>query len=69
VLYRCVGHGSDSFRHAQKNPKCYGEADNPQLLPDTIMLSTVVHITQKRRGHNGKAGIIVILIQAPEQIC
>ena len=69
VFYHCVGHGSDSFRHAQKNPTCYGKADNLQLLPGTIVISTVVHITQKRRGHNGKPGIIVLLNQAPEQIC
>jgi hypothetical protein len=69
VLYRCVGHDSDSFRGAQKNPKCYGKADNLQLLPGTIVISTVVHITQKGRNHNDKPGIIVVLIQAPEQIC
>jgi hypothetical protein len=68
VLYRYVGHGSDSFTHAQKNSKCYGKADNLHLLPGTIAASTVVHITQKRRGDNGKPGIIVVLNQAPEQI-
>ena len=40
--------------------------NNLQLLPGTIVISMVVHITQKRRGYNDKPGIIVVLNQAPD---